>query len=901
LLLSISFGPAILTESRPDPVYDDSVSADVPKWTIGDHWNYTTSFTFVYTIGIPLSIPFEGWINMSLSYIALEQTGNRDPVYVLDLEGNVTGHLRTILGDIWIYLDVNGYYWQRMQDLAIYRMVANVTVSGTVGSLNGFYPFGYEFQPALEEYDFPLIPGDEWSMKTFVTLPFSTSAPGFEMEGNSTCGHPANVTVPAGRFSAFPVRGSGGSLDYNSTVGNSIKRTMRVETGDIDLDIPLELSSYHRRGTDEKLWIRVETPQPVEAGKPFVVRGYYGGGMGSVSLLIPGSTPAGMIPIGAGPRAFNMTIKAPWDMDDTPTMTDHSSLGILAVSAGFVTDYAVCTVTTRATDLEINSSMVEVTPSGWGSVDDPLDISMNVGCPANFGVDKFFALLVFENPTGNTTNTSIGPYSVEAGEISRIDVRLAFDLPGMYNLTVTIDPEDEIPEISESNNVAIVNFTVHPRSPLNWTVSPGEGIYTLAEGEDLNLSAIAKRRDILLSGTWTLNGTIVGIDGNITVSTTFEGPNSSEGSPYSLKYTLDPGSYKDGERHEVMWELFVIDVDRPYVVLGYDPPEADLFILEGESLAFNIRWHDPDGDEVHATWTRDDLIVGVGPSYLFRSEFTGMNSSVGSPFNISVMLAGDRFVFVNWTVTVTDVDRPPSIFFDPADENLTIRSNMTIALGFDIDDPDLDRFFSRWSYLGFELFDVSTMFLNVTGMALGDNETFAVSLNVGSGSFGTNRTWNITYLADPIVPEPPKALQPQGVFIVSPLRGFKYKLGQTVVLEASAADDRPINYTWNLNETLYFGRRIEVKNLLPGEYPVSLNVSVDEPVPAWIGLSTNFTVTDIKPGPRDVSEDSPLWPLLILIAILLALIGIALFLRTKMKTSPAQPAPTKKEDDVWGE
>ena len=80
-----------------------------------------------------------------------------DPTYLVNITGNISGELDIIIS-VRIYVDIEGYMLTRMQDLANYIMVANITVTGTQDDINGFYPFGYEYTPPLEEFDFPPAP-----------------------------------------------------------------------------------------------------------------------------------------------------------------------------------------------------------------------------------------------------------------------------------------------------------------------------------------------------------------------------------------------------------------------------------------------------------------------------------------------------------------------------------------------------------------------------------------------------------------------------------------------------------------------------------------------------------------------------------------------------------------------
>jgi hypothetical protein len=881
--------PSPAPERKPDPVLDLTGSCDVPIWTVGDYWNYTTQFTYKMTIIIPINIPFSGWINMTVSTMFLEATGNRDPVYILDIEGNVTGHTTVPLyGDVDIYITIKGYYWQRMQDLAVYRMVLNATVSGTEEGINGFYPFGYEFYPPMEEYDFPLINGDSWQVRTIASLPFSPGSPGPVIDSEFTCLSSIDKTVPAGKFSSYPVAIDGvPSLFFNRTVGNCVVREMAVDLSGIALDIPLELNEYWK-DMPGSIMLQVKDAQPVQAGSNFTVEGSYDGMIASLSLYIPGSVRVHTSSIGFG--LFTATITAPWDADDTPTSVDHASLGILAIVIGDSSGYSVCTVTTKATDLMINDTMVKATPSGNGTIDDPVILNISIMNPSNFGAGPFMVQAMIDDGIDDITVLELGTYSLEAASIMYIQSSFDPAGPGQYSVGIWVDPIDQVAEYNESNNAASTVFSVKPRYELMWDTAPIGRNITIEEGMNVTFHASAQREGSLMTGKWYLGDALVGTGGSFRFDARYIGPNSSVGSPFDVRYVLDPGQSFADEVSEVGWSLKVMNVDRAPMITEVTPAQGTVSVMEGSLKDFTATAMDPDGDPLELTWTLDGAVCGTGNDLTFVAEFIGANSSSGSPYNLSLSVSsGDFTLYRFWNIDVVNIDRGFILTTHPDDMNITLRSGENATLWANVSDPDGDEPIVRWSFLDRMVNATYALTLVADDLGLSENTTFFVTVSVGSGEFSANRTWMVRFIYIPEIP-PPEKIPPRNVTIVSPLSGYMYKTGDIIVLRANHTETRKTAFTWTLAGKTYTGQTVEVTGLLPGNYNATLNASVAYPAPAWIIRTVKFNVADQEVhNPQDEEGDNTLVYILAAIAvILLMFVLISLYLMMRWRKDQAK-------------
>jgi len=552
----------------------------------------------------------------------------------------------------------------------------------------------------------------------------------------------------------------------------------------------------------------------------------------------------------------------------------------------------------------VNSSLVEAVMQGDGTIDDPVEVSAEVRNPSNFGADGFFVRFTFHYDDGEPIIVSMGPYHAESMGSTLVRTTQVLDRPGDYQVSVVVDHMYNITETNETNNVGNASFTVFERPPLVWNLEPEEGDVSVEEGGQLVFSASVMRGSRYLLGNWTLDGAKVGNHPSYTFSADFTGTNSSEGSPKVLGFIADPGSLFEGEKAEAWWRIEMIDVDRPPVTT-FSPSDEEQSVTEGQNKSFVVSYSDPDSDPALISWYVDGNLTGNTTSFTFFTDHTGPNSSMGSPFIISVnVTSNDHHMVRSWNLTVTDVDRPPTVSFFPAEGEVRLRENSSLEFSFALSDPDDDAFVSEWRYLDIELDNRSSVEVNATGKGLENNTVFEVAVTVVSGGYILVRSWNVTFIMAGIPDSPTVSEPPKGVVITSPLKGFEYKIGQIVVLSAIDSDDRELNYTWEVDGAIQYGERIELSGLTIGIYEVLLNVSAGE---AWITMDTNFTIVDPgQVGEGSGEEDTEIWPILLAaLAVLVLLAAISYILtvrlRPKKDTVPKGAQPPKEEAEDWGE
>lgn len=866
----------------PDPVFDPESGVDVPTWRVGDHWNYSTSFEITYLV---FTIPFTGWLNMSVFTAGLDFTHDSSPVYIMNITGNITGIYDNILLGIHerIYVEITGYSWHRIQDLSVYRIVMNASVSGTQSSLNGDYPFGYEYSPPLEEYDFPLIPGEEWNINTSARAPFGTSGDLIDIDHNNTCETPGRVSVPAGTFDCYRVAsGDGDDRFYNDTVGNTVKRTFSLAGDGISLDAPFELDSYHRSDEETVLKLRVSSDQPVMAGEHFTVEGELTISNTVVTLLFPDGDIAAVKTLVGGDMDFTHTLTAPIEPDDTITDMDHGSFGVLAV-VGALDELDVCTVTTKSVDLSVEAGSLTLKDKGNGTVDDMFLIDVMIENPSNFKVDDFSFIIRDMSKDEELANRS--GLSVEAKNITLYTVGFGFTDEGQYELELIVDPEDTIKEINESNNRAYLTVNVTERPPLIWETTPEPGNITILEGESTIISARAFRGDTELGDPmWFMDDVEVGFSAGFRFESAFVDQNSSEGSPYHVTCVLDGGYLFEEEQGTREWYIHVLDVDRSPIITGLSPNSTGISMLEGEQLSFMVNVTDPDDEPSSIEWIIDDVIVwNSSGSYQFRSMFQGLYSSDHSPYDLTVIVSDLEDPALNtsytWTITVIDVDRLPAVNLTPPPGNLSIEWNETLVLSANVTDPDGDPTNLSWSLDGLAISVSDHLAISPEEMNLMEDGTYNVTLRVGSGSWIGSFDWSLH------VKEKPEVIvfvPVSGLEIISPLKDGIYMDDDGVWLNATSMDSRPVVFNWYLNDMVYSGNNLFIDDLEPGNYTLILNATTEGPPSGWTLIETGFQVreaVDTDPVPDTKEDDRGLWWLFIIIgAVVLGLAATVAFL-----------------------
>lgn len=654
------------------PSSDDNVvlagnQAEVPTWLVGDWWEYNLTATFADP-----DINFVGYGDMrfDVSELITENIAGTDYLlYNLSISGNIVGTGSGTVQGVDVDITINtgtlgGYWWVERGDLAVLRDNQTVRGSGIIGTFLGDFPLTIRaaimnsYTPSREDYDFPIEVGDQWQINTmmymngyiylFADIPFMPIEQTIPIDittsliGTASCSQQSLVTVPAGSFDSYNVSLAGTGSDgrwFSGTVGNMV-RWEHHETGGLFGDMYFNLTSYIRATptitVDEYL-----TPEKVNPGGNVTVNGTSSALSSDVTIIIP-ATGATWPTTTDGSGVYSLNITAPTVPDNTPTLTDIGSHGVLVeVTDGVDTGYAARTLTIVQPDLGISNLSLSPPPVHGN----PTTISADVHCGPEVGVSN--EILVTFSVDGQTLGNSTILY-MDAGSMASVSQPWLASM-GVHDITVVVDPLDSIDEYNEMNNSMTIQITVPGpdltptgiavENGLNYFYPDGEGtgyvsdVIDVIAGSYLNIST---------------NVTNVGVTFTIEEFTVefyetngFRGPQS--GPSFFVSNPLLP--LVGGDSHgpfRVMWNVPLtegmhyvnITVDT-YDNLTETSEQNNTFVLQ-----FSVGILLPDlyiGSGDISLNTQPFLGLDVT---IYANVHAGINKSVDDPFNVSFYVDG---------------------------------------------------------------------------------------------------------------------------------------------------------------------------------------------------------------------------------------------------------------------
>lgn len=268
----------------------------------------------------------------------------------------------------------------------------------------------------------------------------------------------------------------------------------------------------------------------------------------------------------------------------------------------------------------------------------------------------------------------------------------------------------------------------HPPSIKGWEP---KGDPALAEESVSTFRVFASDPDgASLTCRWYLDGVL-----NSTVKTPFEfayRPGKATGN-HTLRAVVSDGSLTAAHT----WQLQVYRVNHPPSVTGIQPAGREPPVNEGGTLDFKADVSDPDGDPVALTWQLDGRSVASGePAYRFQPGFD-MAGTHTVRLNAS---DGNASTFMEWNVTVINVNRAPRIVSASPPGQPHLRELETAEFGAQAVDDDGDAISYSWSLDGQQAGEGP--FYNYTSdyFSQGDH---SVVLTVSDGSLEVRRAWNV--------------------------------------------------------------------------------------------------------------------------------------------------------------
>ena len=494
-------GPVLSDRDRAQP--GTIFQVDVPTWYVGDKWTYNTHIylrmgeNYTNLIG---SVDF-----LVTGLFSVRQNGTYHEAYNVSLAGSFTGDGGGVLNGIPFTITIStgsltGFHWYDRSDLSLIRDNESVDASGTVNVLFLQYPLNLRFatesnrSPSQEDYDFPLLPGDQWrfagNMRMLGFYFFSvTGTPWGDLSSTSPFDH--NMTMDFdGRLSGLenlnlggttyqtyhvietPTSGSGNTGGSDLWYAPALKTFGRwyITASNVDFVLGgfLNLTSHSLVQPTGRATMDMD-PQIVNPGGFLNVTGNMGP-RGYVTIWTPWNESSWMK--SSEPDGdYSFMIRAPTRDDDTPCNADIGSFGVLigAMEMAGGVSFNASTIVLLLPDLSIGQSDLSFSsPPQVGvptTIRAVVHISSDVGVydtvEVNFLVDgAFLASDSFGPMLPGSQHTFTGTWVPTAG---------------IHTIAASVDPRDLIRERDESNNYAEIGASTSRPDFVPWNITVSDG------------------------------------------------------------------------------------------------------------------------------------------------------------------------------------------------------------------------------------------------------------------------------------------------------------------------------------------------------------------------------------------------------------------------------------------
>ena len=391
--------------------------------------------------------------------------------------------------------------------------------------------------------------------------------------------------------------------------------------------------------------------------------------------------------------------------------------------------------------------------------------------------------------------------------------------PGEYSVNFTVLDDEGLSETVKAGKITISEAEV---APVIESFTPTQTSNTIDEGKDISFSVKwhddnqdQKNESVLVS--WIVDGKAA-IDHRFDFNSTYHISNLTYTADYSsagahnIDFSLTDSYFGGLPPVGKSWTVTVNNVNRPPRIFNTDPETSSrVYITEAQAVTFTIEKTDPDN-----TPTPTQLLTVAW--YLNGVEQTAAKNSNTYTFNDNPPkydLAGNDLVkvvvsdgiaqdSVQWNITVSDVDRPPTFStLDPSETDVTLKEGDTQTFSFTASDPDNNDLRYNWSINSVQktsgngstgTFDLKTVFLPADGWDSSKCSPCFVSVNVTDGKLSVETEWKVVVT---------NVNRPPVVVIERPKEGDTFLVGEEVNFKTSASydlDKDPLTYSWDFGD-----------------------------------------------------------------------------------------------------
>ncbi|MCK5414575.1 MAG: hypothetical protein KAJ35_04250 [Thermoplasmata archaeon] len=673
----------ILTWMTPaTPAAAEAIEGHLPVWEEGFGWSYLVDHDVDFDIAdfIHINHIKENWtrtvdkvldVNEQSIYKVWEQrTGTLRGTITYGLTFPVTADA---YGSGWTYI--------RASDMAIINQSFNLTFTGDLPLGQGKFTGGFNnfttYDPPMPMLEFP-IPSTKWDVAStvnitsefFILLPFQDStwyntSELWDLDVTATV--PTSMTVPAGTYDTFTIHETGTRSNatdswpvdrkwyYADSALNFIKTFEGHELVWTDaVYTPPNLPPVGPTGTVtltayEDVPLDIDLTQyfsdPDEDALTF-----------SLSLVDASGGNASLNGTGA---SWTLSPSANWSgvLDLQAIATDPLSqraTGELVVTVTAVNDPP--RVVWEPHDLVTEEDNPIVGAHDVAEVFDDVD-----GDPLTLSANSTEGVTVFMNGTW----VDIVP---DADWTGRATITLvAVDHSGEEAITsfeLMVGEVNDPPVITGSSGPARIH-------------EAEEGVFWV-EADDMDSDD--------LEFTWSVNGLVAG---GVVGPTFTYAPGDLTVSSVTITVTVED-NWK--AQATASWDVTIMD--SPWIVSSR--PTSSVSAMVGDTVTFSIFFQDADTPDPNIRWTWNGDLVGTGE--VLPMMFGDRDEGDGTL--LVVVDDGIGNDSVEWSVTVTIPNRPPTVSIDSPGDGAEIPREKIMVFRAEVDDEDVANLTVRWSVDG---------------------------------------------------------------------------------------------------------------------------------------------------------------------------------------------------------